>query len=184
MKIVLELFITFLKIGTFTFGGGLAMLPLFRKAVAEEKGWMTEAEIADCLAISQSLPGMLALNAAIFIGKKKAGLAGSIAASLGVILPAFVSILVILMFLGKVEDNVYVNGMFEGIKAASAALIAVAAWQMGKQVLKGKLEILIAAGSFFLIAFGGINAVYVILSGGLAGLLAHWYRRRKKGGAA
>lgn len=183
MKLIFELFLTFLKIGTFTFGGGLAMLPLIRKSVVEEKGWMTEEEMTDCLAISQSLPGMLAVNTSIYVGYRKKALAGSIAAALGVILPAFVSIVAILLFLGKIEENPYVLGAFEGIKAASAALIALAAWQMGKQVLKGKLEYFIAAASFLMIVFAGVSAVWAIAFGGFTGLVFHWYRR-KKGGIA
>ena len=179
MKLIWELFITFLKIGTFTFGGGLAMLPLFRKAVVDEKGWMTEEEITDCLAISQSLPGMIAVNAAIYIGKKKHGVAGSFAAVLGVVLPAFVSIMVILLFLGKIEENHYVQGAFEGIKAASAALIAVAAYKMGRQILKGKIECLIAAVSFVIIVFAEISAVWAVIFGGFAGLASYWVRKWK-----
>ena len=183
MKLIWELFFAFLKIGTFTFGGGLAMLPLIRRTAVEEKGWLTEAEMVDCLAISQSLPGMLAVNTAIYIGSRKKAFAGSAAAALGVILPAFVSILIILLFLGKIEENPYVVGAFEGIKAASAALIAAAAYKMGKQALKGKLAYCIAAGSFFLIVFAGINAVWVIILSGIAGFGFYWYRK-KKGGIA
>ena len=179
MKLIWELFIVFLKIGTFTFGGGLAMLPLIRKTVVEEKGWMTEDEMVDCLAVSQSLPGMLAINAAIYIGNRKKALAGSIAASLGVVLPAFVSILAILLFLGRIEENPYVQGAFEGIKAASAALIAVAAYRMGKEILKGRLECFIAAASFLIIVFAGISAIWAIILGGGAGLASYWYRRKK-----
>lgn len=183
MKLLWELFVTFLKIGTFTFGGGLAMLPLIRKTVVEEKGWMTEEEIVDCFAVSQSLPGVLAINAAMYIGNKKKRIAGSIASAAGVILPAFISILIILLFLGKIEKNMYVQGAFEGIKAASAALIAVAAYKMGKQILKTKQEILIAAVSFGLIVFAGINAIWAVVFGGITGLASYWYRR-KKGGVA
>jgi chromate transporter len=182
MKLIWELFIAFLKVGAFTFGGGLAMLPLIRKTAVDEKGWMTEDEIIDCLAISQSLPGMLAVNASLFIGYRQKGLAGSIAAALGVILPAFISIIIILLFLGRIEENPYVLGAFEGIKAASVALIAVAAYKMGKEILKGKLEYFIAAASFIIIVFAGISAVWAILFGALAGLSVYWYRR-KKGGA-
>lgn len=178
MKLLWELFITFLKIGAFTFGGGLAMLPLIRKAVVDEKGWMTEEEITDCFAISQSLPGVLAVNAAIYIGNKKKHLAGSIASTMGVILPAFVSIIIILLFLGKIEDNPYVQGAFEGIKAASTALILVAAYKMGKRILKGKLEYFITAVSFLLIVITGINALWAVVFGGLTGLAAYLYRKR------
>jgi len=155
------------------------MLPLIQSAVVKEKNWMTEEEMIDCIALSQSLPGMIAVNTAIYIGNKKKGLAGSLAASLGAILPAFVSILIILLFLSSIEDNQYVNGAFEGIKAASVALIAVAAYKLGKQVVKGKFGILIAAISFLLIIFAGINAIWVIVFGGFAGLALYWYRRKK-----
>lgn len=181
MKLIWELFIAFLKIGTFTFGGGLAMLPLIRKTTVEEKGWMTEDEMIDCLAISQSLPGMLAINAAIYIGHRKKALAGSIAAALGVVLPAVVSILIVLLFLGRIEENVYIQGAFEGIKAASVALIAVSAYRMGKEILKGRLEYYIAAASFLIIVLAGISAVWAIVLGGAAGLASHGYRRRKGG---
>jgi chromate transporter len=106
---------------------------------------------------------------------------GSIAATLGVVLPSVVSILAILLFLGRIEDNIYVKGAFEGVTAASAALIAVAAWRMGKEILKGKLEYGIAAVSFLLILFAGISAVWAIVLGGLAGVVSHWYQRRKGG---
>lgn len=158
------------------------MLPLIRKAVIEEKNWMTEEEITDCFSIAQSLPGVLAVNVAIYVGARKKDVIGSAAAVLGVTLPAFVSILVILLFLGRIEDSPYVQGAFEGIKAASAALILFAAWKMGTQILKGKLEYFIAAVSFIAIVFAGISAIWVIVFGGLAGLAASW-RRRGKGGA-
>lgn len=181
MKLIWDLFFTFLKIGSFTFGGGLAMLPLIRKAAVEEKGWMTEDEITDCFAIGQSLPGVLAINSAIYIGNRTKGIIGSIAATLGVILPAFISIVVILLFLGKIENNLYVLGAFEGIKAASAALISVAAYKMGKQILKGKLEYFIVVVAFAIIVFAEISAIWAIIFGGLAGLAAYLYRRKKGG---
>ncbi len=181
MKFLWELFVTFLQIGTFTFGGGLAMLPLIRKTVVDEKKWMTEKEIVDCFAISQSFPGVLAINAAIYIGNRKKGVSGSIAASIGVMLPAFVSILMILMFLGKIEENPFVKGGFEGIKAASAALIAVAAYRLGKQILIGRKEIAIAIISFLIIVCFQISAIWAIVFGGLAGWISLLYRQHKGG---
>ncbi|QOX65422.1 chromate transporter [Anoxybacterium hadale] len=179
MKLIWELFITFFKVGAFTIGGGLAMLPVIRKAVVEERGWLTEEEIVDCFAVSQSLPGVLAINAAIYVGNKKKGLQGSLASLLGVILPSYISIIVILLFLGSIEENTHVLGAFEGIKAASAAMILVAAYKLGKQILKGKVEIFIAVISFAVIVFAGINAVWAILFGGLTGLVVYQYNKRK-----
>jgi chromate transporter len=181
MRLLWELFYTFFKIGTFTFGGGLAMLPLIRKTVVEEKGWLNEEEVTDCFAVAQSLPGVLAVNAAIYVGYGKKALAGAVAAVLGVVLPAFASILVILLFLGRIEDNPYVHGAFEGVKAASAALILLAAYKMGKRILKGRLECAILAGAFALVVFTGIGAVWAIVFGGLAGYVTYLWRRRKGG---
>lgn len=179
MKFLWELFFCFLKIGTFTFGGGLAMLPVIRRVAVEEKQWMTDEEIVDCFAVCQSLPGVLAINSAIYIGNKKKGLSGAISAAVGVILPAFIAIVVILLFLGRIEDNTYVQGAFEGIKAASVALILVAAYKMGKQILRGKLEYFIAVVSFFVIVIAEISAVWAILFGGAAGYLAYLYKNKK-----
>lgn len=155
------------------------MLPLIQNEVVKEKKWMTEEEMIDGLALSQSLPGMIAVNTAIYIGYKKKGLAGSLVSALGAILPAFVSILIIFLFLSSINDNQYVNGALEGIKAASVALITVTAYKIGRQVIKGKLGIFIAAISFILIIFAGINAIWAIVFGGLTGLAFYWYRRKK-----
>ena len=179
MTLIWELFFTFLKIGTFTFGGGLAMLPAMRRIAVEEKAWLTEEEMVDCLALSQSLPGMLAVNVAVYIGNRKKNLIGSISAVLGVVLQALVSILVILLFLGRIEDNPYVQGAFEGIKAASVALILVAAYKMGRQTVKNKLEAMIALISFAIIVFAGVNAIWAVVFGGFTGLGAYLYRRKK-----
>lgn len=181
MKLLWDLFFSFLKIGAFTFGGGLAMLPIIRSVAVEKKAWLNDEEIVDCYAICQSLPGVLAINSAIYIGNKKKGLAGAIAAGIGVILPSFCAILIILLFLGQVEDNPYVVGAFEGIKAASVALISVAAYAMGKKVLKSKLDIAIAIVSFLLIVAAGISAIWAILLGGAAGYLSYVIGRRKGG---
>lgn len=179
MKLLLELFLTFFKVGVFTFGGGLAMLPIIRRVAVEQKSWLTEEEIVNCFAISQSLPGVISINAAIYIGNRKKGVLGAVASAIGVILPSFCIIIIILLFLGKIEDSPYVQGAFEGIKAASVALILVAAYKMGKQVLKGKLEYFIAATSFVIIVIAGINAIWAIVFGGLAGFLAFIYRGKR-----
>jgi chromate transporter len=96
-----------------------------------------------------------------------------------VILPSYISIIVILLFLGSIEENTRVLGAFEGIKAASAAMILVAAYKLGRQILKGKVELFIAAISFAVIVFAGINAIWAILFGGLTGLVVYQYNKRK-----
>lgn len=180
MRLLWSLFFSFFKIGAFTFGGGLAMLPIIRRVVVEEKAWLTDEEIVDCFAICQSLPGVLAINSAIYIGNKKRGLAGATSAGIGVILPSFSIIMVVMLFLGKIEDNIYVLGAFEGIKAASVGLILVAALNMGKKVLRSKLSWCIAFLAFLLVIVLDVTAVWVVLLGGILGYLSYLVKKRKE----
>jgi len=172
MKKLWQLFLVFFKIGTFTFGGGLAMLPLIHKEVAEKKKWIEDEEMVDIIAISQSVPGAIAVNASILVGKKVAGIKGAVAAAFGVIFPAFASILLLLVFLYGFRDNVYVDKVFSGIKAASAALILVSAVKLGKSAIKNKFGYIIATIAFLIIVVLNLNSALAVLFGGLSGLLA------------
>ena len=176
MKELFQLIATFFKIGLFTIGGGLAMLPLIQHTIVDKKKWLTDDEMADCIAISQSLPGVIAINAATYIGKTRKGFVGALAASFGVILPSFIIIICAVIFLGVVGTNHYVEGAFTGIKAASCGLITYAAYRQGKQVIKGKLSIFIAVASFAVVALFGISAIWPIIIGGAVGFL---FRRAK-----
>lgn len=173
------LFWVFLKVGSFTFGGGLAMLPLIQKEVVDKRKWVDEEEILDIFAISQSIPGVIAVNTSIFIGKKVSGLGGAIAAVLGVVLPAFLSIILVLLLLMGIKDNPYVGKVFAGIRAASAALILLSAVKLGKSAVKGRTGWLIALVSFFLIVVFNTSAVWAILFGGITGCSLYLYNRRK-----
>ncbi|MBN7774136.1 chromate transporter [Clostridium aminobutyricum] len=182
MKLLMQLFAAFFKIGLFTIGGGLAMLPLIQKAVVEEYQWMDEDEMIDCLAICQSIPGVVAINSATYIGYKKKGMLGAIAASCGVILPSFIIIILAVLFLGQVGDNRYVSGAFTSITAASCALILFAAYKLGKQILKDKFSWVVTV-ICFLMTVVGITALWAIIFGALAGLILFWHQKyRLKGG--
>ncbi len=160
------------------------MIPAIRRGVTDVHRWIDEEELADCIAVSQSLPGAFAVNASIYIGKRVKGAAGAFAACLGLVLPAFLSIILILIFLWKVEDNVHVVGAFEGVKAASVALILVTAYQMGRPAFVKKSGIIIGISAFILIVVLKINAIFAIVSGGLAGYLEFTikkYFERKRG---
>lgn len=159
------------------------MIPAIRREAVERRGWMNEEEISDCIAISQALPGAFAVNSAVFIGKKAAGIPGALAAVFGVTFPAALSILVIVLFLGQIEDNVYVQGALEGIMAAAVALILVTVWQMARTLLDRKLAYAIAALSFLLIIVLGLSVIWAVLAGGLIGFLESLYLRRRKGRA-
>jgi len=178
MKAYVSLFLTFLKVGTFTFGGGLAMLPVIKNEVVDCHGWLDDTEIADCFAIAQSLPGILAVNSAIYVGNRVKGTVGAFSAAAGVILPAFVSIIIVLVFLGTIGDNKYIQGAFEGIKAVTVGMILATVISMARNIIHGKLELMIAAVSFALIVVFKASAVWAILFGGLAGLAAYLLKRR------
>ena len=123
MKELFRLFAAFFKMGLFTFGGGLAMLPLIQRTVVEDYQWMTEEEMIDCIAVTQAMPGVIAINAATYVGNKRKGFTGALSATLGVILPSFIVIILAVLFLGAIGENRYVDGAFTGIKAASCGRI-------------------------------------------------------------
>lgn len=166
----LQLFISFFKLGLFTIGGGMAMVPLIQGIVVDEKHWMTDEEAVDCIAVSQGLPGVIAINMATYIGHQKKGILGAVAATTGVILPSFVIIILIVKILSGIGDNQYVNGALVGIKAAATGLITFSAYKLGKQVLKGWFQVVLAAGAFIAIIFFGANAIWPIVGGIVLGL--------------
>lgn len=172
-NLYLQLFWLFFKLGLFTIGGGMAMVPLLQEKVCDEKGWMTEEETVDCLAVSQGLPGVVAINMATYVGYKMKKLPGAVIATLGTIIPSFVIIILVVLFLDTIAENIYVQGALTGIRAAATGLIAFAAWKLGKQVLTGKgvFEWALALASFVIIAFFDVNAVWVILGSIAVGIL-------------
>lgn len=180
MKKLWELFLTFLKIGTVTFGGGYAMIPSLRYETVAKHGWFTEEEMTDCIAICQSLPGALIINASIWVGKRVHGNTGAFAAVLGMVLPAFFSILLILVFLMRFQGNVYVTGALEGIKVVSVALILVTALQLARSMVKNVFGVVVALTAFLLIVFLEMNAVWAIAGSAAAGFLVSRFQTRGK----
>lgn len=164
-----NLFVCFFELGLFTIGGGMAMVAVMQEEVSEKRKWMTKEEVLDCLAVCQSLPGVIAINMATYVGYYKKGLKGALVATLGVLLPSFVIIILVVSILGRIDENPYVQGALEGVKAAATGLIAYAAYKMGKQTLTGVFQWVVAIVSLVLIAILGINALWVILGGILVG---------------
>lgn len=178
-KVAWELFLIFFKIGSFTFGGGMAMLPLIKNEVVDKRKWVSEEEILDVFAIAQSVPGVIAVNSAIFIGRKVGGVKGAVFAAFGVVLPAFLAILLVIAILTGLAGNKYVEKVFAGIRAASAGLILLAAIKLGKSSVKGKKGWIIALVSFAAIALFNINAMWVVVFGGVTGIITYlWDKRR------
>lgn len=129
--IYLELFCTFFKIGAFTFGGGYAMLPLIQAEVVNN-GWITNEEIINFIAISESTPGPFAINISTFIGMKLGGILGALCTTLGVVLPSFIIILIVANFFRKFKENKYIKGIMDGLRPAAIGLIGAASVEIAK----------------------------------------------------
>jgi len=177
----LQLFWTFFKLGLFTIGGGMAMIPLIQGIVVDQKKWMTEEEAVDCIAVSQGLPGVIAINMATYIGNYKKGIMGAVIATIGVILPSFIIIIAVVELLRGIGDNVYVNGALTGIKAAATALIAYSAYKVGRQVLKGPFSWVLAIVTFVVIVWLKVNSVWAIIAGIFTGIIYSKIRGSKSG---
>ena len=171
MNLYWQIFFTFSKIGAFTIGGGYAMIPLIQREVVEKKQWISESDFIDIIAVSQTVPGILAVNVAIFSGHKLKGNAGSIVATLGSILPSFLIILTIAMFFRQFGDNVWVQKMFKAIRPAVVALIAVPVFTTAKTVGINIKTIIIPIASALLIWYWGVSPIYIVLAAGLGGLI-------------
>ena len=182
-NIYFRLFSAFFKLGLFTFGGGMAMVPLLQDKMCKEYGWMTEDEVVDCLAVSQGLPGVIAINMATYTGYFLKGLKGALAATLGMVLPSFIIIILVVCVLEGFNENPYVQGALTGINAASAGLILWAAIKLGKQVLKSAFAWIVAGSAFVAIAVFDVSAVWAILAGIAVGILySTWQNTRSLGG--
>ncbi len=166
-----DIFKTFFKIGAFTLGGGYAMLPIIQKEVVDNKKWLKDDEFMDSIAVTNSLPGPLAINSATFVGYKTAGIPGAVVAALGAVLPSFMIILVIAMFFGNFADNAVVEQIFAGVRPAVVALIVYALVKLTKSVGINKINMIIAIAALILILVANMHPILVIIMAGLAGLL-------------
>lgn len=172
MKELFDLFWTFCKIGALTFGGGYAMLPLIQREIVENKKWSTEKEILDYYAVGQCTPGVIAVNTATFIGFKLRGIIGGLVATLGVIFPSIIIILIIASFLQSFASLAIVQSAFAGIRVAVVALIITTVIKLIKSSVKDYLGIIITVITFVLSAFVGISPVYIVIAAGLIGFIS------------
>ena len=180
MKELFDLFWTFCKVGALTFGGGYAMLPLIQREIVENKKWSTEKEILDYYAVGQCTPGVIAVNTATFIGYKLRGIIGGIVATLGVIFPSIVIILIIATFLQNFADLAIVQSAFAGIRVAVVALIITTVVKLIKSSIKDYLGVIIAIIAFVISAFIGLSPVYVVIAAALTGFISKGLRGDKK----
>lgn len=148
------------------------MIPQLQQVVSD-KGWLEEDEIIDCIAISQALPGVIAINTATYIGMKLRGFRGALSATLGVVAPSFLIIILAVSVLDVIGDNRYIQGAFTGIKAAVCGLILVTVVRMGKKILKSVFAWILAVLAFVAIIVFGIDAIWTIVAGAAAGIVYH-----------
>lgn len=179
MKLLVDLFVTFAKMGAITFGGGYAMLPIIQKEVVEKKKWATNDEVVDYYAVGQCTPGVIAVNTATFIGYRLKGIAGGIVATLGVVFPSLVIIMVIAAFLKNFADFEIVKHAFGGIRVAVVALILSSIIKLWKSSIKNYIGVIIAVAAFIVGGILKISPVYIVIAAGIVGVLT---KPKAKGG--
>ena len=178
MVSLLQLFAVFAKIGAFTIGGGYAMIPLIQDEMTR-RGWLSDEELPDIIALAQSAPGVLAVNVSIFAGYRLRGLKGSIAATIGTVLPSFISILLIAMFLSNFQDNPLVRRIFNGIRPVVVSLIAVPMINMARKNNKTWWAWLITVTTLVLVAVLKVSPIYILLVLLVAATAFYLYRDKK-----
>ena len=180
VKQLWQLFTTFFKIGAFTFGGGYAMIPLIQRETAEKHGWITDEDILEVLAIAESTPGPIAINSATFIGYRVAGVLGAMCATLGVVLPSFIIILVISRVLREFQEIRAVKYAFYGIRAGVLALLLKALWTMARKCPRKVVAYAVVALAFIVSAFTDIHILLVIVTCAIIGLVTSLIAERRQ----
>ena len=194
MNVLVDLFLTFSRIGVCTFGGGYAMLPILQRELVESKKWATEEELADYYAVGQCTPGIIAVNTATFVGRSQAGIAGGVIATLGLVFPSLVIIMLIAAFLQNFMHLEFVVHAFNGVRAGVVALILSSVIKLFKnavldwptRVIYAVVLVLAVCGSFCTMPAGALGTVlgfvlspvFLVISAGVAGLCV----RAAKGG--
>lgn len=171
MDKILKMFLSFLKIGAFTFGGGYAMIPLIEAEVVDKNNWLSKEEFLDIIVISQTFPGALAVNSSMFIGYRIGGFLGALLGVLGVIIPSFIIILLIAVLFMQFRNNYYVDLAFKGIGAAVPMLILIAVVSLSKAVKKTYINLIITIAALVSILVFNIHPVIVVLLSGLYGVI-------------
>lgn len=171
--IYLSLFLSFLKIGAFSFGGGYAMIPLIEHEIIDVQKWLPVEEFLDVVAISQITPGPIAVNSATFVGYKVAGFCGSLAATLGVTMPSFIIIIIMALIVEKYRHTKFLDDFFVGVRPAVIALIIQAAYSIAKNSFSGAKDIVLSLIIFLSLFILKINPLLVILLTALIGVVIY-----------
>lgn len=181
MRLLWNLFWTFARIGVFTFGGGLTMLPMLQAEIVEKNHWATEEELLNYYAIGQCTPGIIAVNTATFIGYKQAKIKGGIVATLGVVFPSLVIICIIAGVLTTFADNATVQHAFAAVRVAVGAMVVNTVVKMWESSVKNNTGAVLAVVAFLASLFLPISPIVIVLLGAVCGLVLPEFR--KEGGA-
>ena len=175
-----QLFTAFFKIGLFTFGGGMSMLPMLQRELVESKKWLTEEEILNYFAIGQCTPGIIAVNVATFCGYKRASLPGAIVSTIGIVCPSWIVITLIAGSISRFSDIVWIQRAMKGVYVAVAALLARAVFTFGKKIITDFVTAGIAAGAFLAMSVWNISGILIVLAAGIIGFCAQIIRNGKR----
>ena len=175
-----QLFTAFFKIGLFTFGGGMSMLPMLQRELVESKQWLTEEEILNYFAIGQCTPGIIAVNVATFCGYKRAGLSGAIVSTVGIVCPSWIVITLIAGSISRFSDIVWIQRAMKGVYVAVAALLARAVFTFGKKIITDFVTAGIAAGAFLAMSVWNVSGILIVLAAGIIGFCAQIIRNGKR----
>lgn len=181
MKELVDLFLTFCRIGGLTFGGGYAMLPMIQQEVVDKRKWATNEEVMDYFAVGQCTPGVIAVNTATFIGYKLRGVIGGIVATVGVVFPSVVIISIIAAFLENFSDYAVVQHALSGIRVAVAVLITSAILKLWKSGVKDGVGVAICVATFLVQVFTGVSPIYVVLTAIVLGILLQKFGKNAGG---
>ncbi len=181
-KVLRKIFLSTLYLSAFTFGGGYVIVTLMKKKFVDEYGWIREDEMLDLIAIAQSAPGAIAVNGAIVVGYKLAGMAGAVTAIIATVIPPFVIISLISVCYELFRDNFIVSQILEGMQAGVAAVIAAVVWEMGAGIVRGKdpASLMIMAGAFAAACIFQVNVVWIVIVCALLGVIRTLWGRRKE----
>lgn len=183
LKTFAKLFTTTFSLSAFTFGGGYVIVPLMKKQFVDRLHWIEEDEMLNLIALAQSAPGAMAVNASILLGYRIAGFGGALVTILGTILPPLAVLSLVSLFYAAFKENRMVGALLKGMQAGVAAVIADVVCDMGGSILRTKkmLSVVVMGGAFIAAFFLNVNVIIIILFCGLLGAVTvFWQRRRKK----
>ena len=179
MKKQVILFRSFFVISAVTLGGGLAMVPVIQKEFTEKHKWLSEEDMADIIAVTQSSPGIIASNIAVLTGYRVSGVSGAFFAAIGASLPPFISMVILASLFHSLSSSETVNHIFTGVRAAICALILAAVIRMTKKIIKGRFELILALFGFIGMLFN-MNGIWLVVISGISGLSFALFRKKKE----